>query len=530
MIQHKQEALESLLKGTNILGDLVKTTLGPRGSTVILHTLEGQAYTTKDGVSVARQVFDNDMMIDAGIQLVREATSKTAEIAGDGTTTSTILAQYLVSECIKEIKNGVHPLTLKNGMNKALQDILECLKDDMYSSKIMLEEKVLADIATISANNDRQLGELISKAFITAGKDGVVLFDMASNENTTIETIEGMQIDSHLLSPAFINNQRTQVAEYEEKDHPIAVLLIDNIVKNMQEMASTTLNYAISKNIPILLVATDFTPAVTKELIQNNLRNNTQILPIKADGFGVGKTECLRYIAALTGATIYDNTSNASYKGLGICSKVIVSKFNTTIVKSSKVDLTSFNARIDELKSRIEEEKDTFNKKKLSEKLAKLTGNMVVIHVGGITEAVAKEKFDRVEDAVYATKAAIEEGVSIGGGMTYYNINNKLYPKMSCITEDVLGYSITLDALLQPFMQLCANCNVTLNPQNWINKSINGSDTDTPITGYNFLNDTWVNMVNEGIIDPTKVLRVAIENAVSVASIIITTSGIITKE
>lgn len=531
MIQHKQEALDSLLKGTNILGDLVKTTLGPRGSTVILHTLEGQAYTTKDGVSVARQVFDNDMMIDAGIQLVREATSKTAEVAGDGTTTSTILAQYLVSECIKEIKKGVHPLALKNGMQKALQDILLCLKDDVYSEKIKLEEKVLADIATISANNDRQLGELIAKAFMNAGEDGLVLFDMSSNENTTVESIEGMQFDSQLLSPAFINNQRTQVAEYEEKEHPVAVLLIDNIVKNMQEMAASTLNYAISKQIPILLVATDFTPAVIKELIQNNVRNNTQILPIKADGFGIGKTECLKDIAALTGATIYDNTANASYKGLGICSKVIVSKFNTTIVKSPKVNLTNFNERVETLKGRIEEEKEVFNKKKLTEKLAKLTGKMVIIHVGGITEAVAKEKFDRVEDAVYATRAAIEEGVSIGGGMTYYGIFNKLNSKIENIKTDIIGYSIALKALLRPFLQLCENCNVKLEPAIWLNKPVyNGSTFDIRITGYNFLNDTWVNMREAGIIDPTKVLRVAIENAISVASIIITTSGIITKE
>ena len=354
MIQTKEEARESLLKGLNILADLVKTTLGPHGSTVILHTFEGKAYTTKDGVSVARQVFDNDMMVDAGIQLVREATSKTAEVAGDGTTTSTILTQALITRCMQAIKEGESPLILKQQMDLALKDVIELLKSLEFSTKVGFGKKSLKDIATISANNDSQLGELIADAFIEAGEDGLVLFDMSSGESTTVETLNGMQIESQLLSPAFINNQRSQTAEYEERDNPVAVLLIDNIVKNVKDMAQSTLNYAISKQIPILLVAHDFTPAVLKEIIQNNVRNNTQILPIKADGFGVGKTECLKDISAITGATIYDNTEVTNHKGYGICNKVIVSKFNTTIIKSDKINLDKFNERIDALKSRIE--------------------------------------------------------------------------------------------------------------------------------------------------------------------------------
>lgn len=526
MIQSKKEARESLIKGTDILANLVKTTLGPKGSTIILHTLEGQAYTTKDGVSVARQVFDNDMMIDAGIQLVREATSKTAEVAGDGTTTSTILTQTLIQDCNEAIENGEHPLYLKQGMQKALEDVVSYLKDSDYSTNIDFEEKVLSDIATISANNDRKLGKLIAKAFIEAGKDGLVLFDMSSAEETTVDTIKGMQIGSQLLSPAFVNNHRSQVAEYEEKDYPVAVLLIDNIVKNVQEMSQSTLNYAISKQIPILIVAHEFTPAIIKEIIQNNIRNNTQILPIKADGFGIGKTECLKDISALTGATIFDNTTNANYNGLGICQKVIVSKFNTTIIKSNKIENSALNERANILKARIEEESDPFNKKKLQEKLAKLIGKMAIIHVGGITESVAKEKYDRVEDAVYATKAAIEEGVSIGGGMTYVNISNKLLEQHEKLNHIYgIGYNIVLHALTSPFTQLCENCNVQIDPfQIPMEEYIKGVD------GYDFLNNKWVNMKEAGIIDPTKVLRVALENAVSIASLIITTAGIITKE
>lgn len=521
MIQTKEEARESLLKGLNILADLVKTTLGPHGSTVILHTFEGKAYTTKDGVSVARQVFDNDMMIDAGIQLVREATSKTAEVAGDGTTTSTILTQALITRCIQAIKEGESPLILKQQMDLALKDIIELLKSPEFSTKVGFNKKSLKDIATISANNDSQLGELIADAFIEAGEDGLVLFDMSSGENTTVETLNGMQIESQLLSPAFINNQRSQTAEYEERDNPVAVLLVDNIVKNVKDMAQNTLNYAISKQIPILLVAHDFTPAVLKEIIQNNVRNNTQILPIKADGFGVGKTECLKDISAITGATVYDNTENTSYKGLGICNKVIVSKFNTTIIKSDKINLDKFNERVDALKSRIEEESDSFNKKKLQEKLAKLIGKMAVIRVGGITESIAKEKYDRVEDAVYATKAAIEEGVSIGGGMTYANIGHKLHNLHESALENKSGYFIVLGSLLESFHQLSVNSSVT---------DLSPFDCPKEHTGYDFRNYRWVDMIEEGIIDPTKVLRVALENAVSVAGMIITTSGIITKE
>lgn len=523
MIQTKEEARESLLKGLNILADLVKTTLGPHGSTVILHTFEGKAYTTKDGVSVARQVFDNDMMVDAGIQLVREATSKTAEVAGDGTTTSTILTQALITRCMQAIKEGESPLILKQQMDLALKDVIELLKSLEFSTKVGFGKKSLKDIATISANNDSQLGELIADAFIEAGEDGLVLFDMSSGESTTVETLNGMQIESQLLSPAFINNQRSQTAEYEERDNPVAVLLIDNIVKNVKDMAQSTLNYAISKQIPILLVAHDFTPAVLKEIIQNNVRNNTQILPIKADGFGVGKTECLKDISAITGATIYDNTEVTNHKGYGICNKVIVSKFNTTIIKSDKINLDKFNERVEALKSRIEEESDSFNKKKLQEKLAKLIGKMAVIHVGGITESIAKEKYDRVEDAVYATKAAIEEGVSIGGGMTYANIGQKLHNLHASALEkeNKSGYFIVLGALLEPFYQLSVNSSAN---------DIYPFDCPKGHTGYDFRNYRWVDMIEEGIIDPTKVLRVALENAVSVAGMIITTSGIITKE
>ena len=522
MIQTKEQAQESLLKGVNILADIVKTTLGPKGSTVILHTPEGKAYTTKDGVSVARQVFDNDMMVDAAIQLVREATAKTADAVGDGTTTSVVLTQSLIQQCLIQMqKNGVSALALKKGMEQALKDIIEKLKEDKYSTKVGFDFKSLKDIATISANNDSELGTLVAQAFMDAGKDGLVMFDNSSTEETTVDVLKGMQFDSGLISPAFITNHRAQAAEYEKKDVSVQVVLIDNIVKDMQELARNGLNTAFVNNAPILLVAQDFTQLVLKEIVQNNLRNNTQIIPVKADGFGIGKTECLRDIAAITDAQIFDDTKNVKANGFGICDKVVVSKYNTTIIKSSQIPDEPLQERADILKGRIEEETNDYNKKKLQEKLAKLIGKMVVIHVGGITEAVAKEKYDRVEDAVYATKAAIEEGVSIGGGCTYLDIAEKLYETQDTENASVVGYTVVMEALKAPFKQLCTNGCIDISKE-----SIKPTDCD----GYNFLTNEWCDMKKAGIIDPTKVLRVALENAVSIASLIITTSGIITRE
>jgi chaperonin GroEL len=519
MIQTKEQAQESLLKGVNILADIVKTTLGPKGSTVILHTPEGKAYTTKDGVSVARQVFDNDMMVDAAIQLVREATAKTADVAGDGTTTATVIAQSLINQCMTAIKNKVPVISLKRGLETAKMDVVKVLQE-LYSTKVGFDKKSLSDIATISANNDRSIGDIVADAFIQTGEDGLVLFDLSSNEETYIESISGMRLDSQLLSPAFINNQKLQTAEFEATDHNVAVLLIDNMVKSIQEMATPTLNKAISQQIPILLVAHEFSYGALKDIIHNNTRNNTQILPIKADGFGVGKTECLKDIAALTGAEIFDSTSTTRYEGLGACSKVIVSKFNTTIVKADSVNTEAMEKRIADLKSRIGEEKEAFNKKELTKKLAKLIGKMSIIHVGGTTESIAKEKYDRVEDAVCATKAAIEEGISLGGGVTYYNIARYLMEGKDTSIPDLVGYTILLTAIKQPMEQLALNSGI----ENFI------PPVFAPGWGINFLTGEECNLRECGIIDPTKVLRVALENAVEITELIISTSGIVNDE
>lgn len=523
MIQLGKDARESLLRGVNILADTVKTTLGPHGSTVILQTPDDTIYTTKDGVSVARQVFYNNKMIDSGIQLVREATSKTAEVAGDGTTTSTILSQALINNCMDYMNKEVSPLSLKRGMYKALKLFNDKLLSDKYSTKVGFNTKSLKDIATISANNDSDVGNLVAEAFMSVGKDGLVLFDVASGEETTVEVIEGMQINSNLLSPLFINNQRSQTAEYEEKDgNPIAVLLINNEITNIQELAQV-INYAITKHMPILLVAWDFSHTALREIIQNNIKNNTRILPIKAEGFGDGKLECLKDINAITGATIHDNEHTCSFAGLGICKKVIVSQFNTTIIKDDDFPSDPLNNRIKLFKDRIKMESNPSIKSRLQEKLARLIGKMSIIHVGGITESIAKEKYDRIEDAVYATKAAIEEGISIGGGMTLFNISEELEEYLnSNDMSDYEGFLVAIKALKAPFYQLCTNSNIVITEEELSKRKLN--------EGYDFLNYQMVDMINAGIVDPTKVLRVAFENAISITSLIITTSGIIIRD
>lgn len=516
MIKTEKYVRKSLMQGVDELANIVKTTLGPHGRTVILQSPEEGYYTTKDGISVARHVHSTDTSIDAVIQIVREATAKTAEIAGDGTTTSTILVQSLVKYCIDHIEAGVSPLSLKKGMNNALDCFKSLLSSGKYSTKVKFDYKTLKDIATISANNDSELGDIIASAFIKVGEEGLVLFDMSTRDYTYVDTIEGMQINSNLLTPAFINNHRSQTAEFEEKDNtPVGVLLINGEVNKLQNIA-TTLNSAIQRQMPILIAAWDFSYNVIREILQNNLRNNTMILPIKAEGFGDNKLECLKDISVITNATIFDNENSTNYSGIGICKKVIVSAFNTTIVKSDDVSINSLSSRVDMIKGRIDATTDIDTKKRLQEKLAKLTGKMAIIHVGGATESIAKEKYDRIEDAVYATKAAIEEGISLGGGITLLNIANELC-KIK-ITEHREGFNNAIKALYTPFNQLCINSNI--QTQKKFNKG----------EGINFLTGEVVNMTEAGIIDPTKVLRVAFENAVSIASLIITTSGIITND
>lgn len=518
MIYLDKDAREALKKGVNLLADTVKTTLGPHGNTVVLYNSEDEAYTTKDGVSVARHVFSQDKAIDAGIQLIREATAKTADVAGDGTTTSTILAQHLINACLNYIEVGVSPVSLKRGITKAAEFFNTLLK--AHSKEISFDFKTLKDVATISANNDSEVGNIIAEAFIKVGKDGLVLFDMSTKDITTVDTIEGMQIQSNLLSPAFINNHRAQTAEYEEKDeNPVSLLLVNNEITNLQYLAGT-INYAIQNSMPIVIVAWDFSYSVLRDIIQNNMKNNTKILPIKAEGFGDNKLECLKDISAVTGANIYDNEQNTSGLGLGMCKKIIVSAFNTTIIKCEDLGNTKLNTRIQVLKEKIEAEKNPTYNKNLQEKLARLTGKMAIIHVGGITESIAKEKYDRIEDAVYATKAAIEEGICIGGGMTYTNIADGLC-RLS-IKEDKEGFDAIIATLYEPFNQLCVNSGIPFE-QFYQYKFKEGE-------GYDFLNGKVVNMIDSGIIDPTKVLRIAFENAISIACLIVNTSGIITNE
>lgn len=512
MIKYNKEARAALLQGVNMLADAVKVTLGPNGKNVILHNDEGEPYVTKDGVSVAKKVTSDDVFVEAGIKLVREAASKTAEEAGDGTTTSCILAQFLINEGFRILDE--HPEysvnAFKNGMQIAYQVILNEIP------KLKLKKRDIENIATISTNGDKILGTLVSEAFSIVGKDGLVLFEESPNQETYVDSIEGTQIKNGYISSAFITDAQKQICSYDNA----LVLLINNTLTSLESIRPILAQ--VIKKAPLLIIADDFSPAVLKDIIINNRKAGARILPIKTYGFGNGKYECLKDIQAVTGAYIYSelNEIDDNVQALGMCSKVVATMTDTTIVKSDMLDTTLLNKRIEDLKGRIKEEKDKNNIRVLREHLARLVGKKAVIYVGDVTEVAAKEKYDRVEDAVCAVKAALEEGVVEGGGITFLRINQKHSGTYNDGAFNA-GYSLVFSALAVPFETLCANSGI--GPISIIEKLKEDE-------GYDFKTNSICTMKKLGIIDPYKVERCALENAISVASMILTTECIVSPK
>ena len=511
-LKFNKDARNSILKGINTLADAVKVTLGPRGNCVIIGSLDGSPRVTKDGVSVAKEIILDDPYENIGAQLIKEAAVKTLNTVGDATTTSTILAQAIVNGCQKALDKGVSPIEIKEGINTALKDVLSYIKDNT----IDINDNDIKNIATISANNDEELGSLIGDAFNKIGRDGVITVEESSNETTKVEIINGMQFDRGYLAQHFVTDYVKDTCILENP----YILITEHKMNRMNDL-KFVLTQIAGEGRSILLIAEDFDDSVLEALKANKLSGTLKVCAIKAPSFGEYRKLILDDIAILTGGTniSYDSgleLSDVTMNMLGSCSKVIVNKTTTTIVKGNG-KIEDINNRVANIKHELAcvEADPSLNGSFLitlhKERIAKLTGGVAVIYVGGTTDLERSERKDRVDDAVAATKAAIEEGVVIGGGVTYYNaIGN--------ITDDSVGADILIQALATPIQLLIRSA---------------GSDPDVVLPhigdtcGFNAKTGALVNMYEEGIIDPAKAARLALENSVSVGNLFLSTQCVI---
>ena len=511
-LKFDKDARNSILKGINTLADAVKVTLGPRGNCVIIGSLDGSPRVTKDGVSVAKEVILDNPYENIGAQLIKEAAVKTLNTVGDATTTSTVLAQAIVNGCQKALDKGVSPIEIKEGINAALKDVLSYIKDNT----IDINDNDIKNIATISANNDEELGSLIGDAFNKIGRDGVITVEESSNETTKVEIINGMQFDRGYLAQHFVTDYVKDTCILENP----YILITEHKMNRMNDL-KFVLTQIAGEGRSILLIAEDFDDSVLEALKANKLSGTLKVCAIKAPSFGEYRKLILDDIAVLTGGTniSYDSgleLSDVTMNMLGSCGKVIVNKTTTTIVKGNG-KIEDINNRVANIKHELAcvEADPSLNGSFLitlhKESIAKLTGGVAVIYVGGTTDLERSERKDRVDDAVAATKAAIEEGVVIGGGVTYYNaIGN--------ITDDSVGADILIQALATPIQLLIRSA---------------GSDPDVVLPhigdtcGFNAKTGTLVNMYEEGIIDPAKAARLALENSVSIGNLFLSTQCVI---
>ncbi len=518
-IIYSNDARSALLNGVDKLANAVKVTMGPRGRNVLLQRSFGAPHITKDGVSVAKEIELADALENMGAQLVKEVASKTADEAGDGTTTATVLAQAVFKEGLKNVTAGANPIELKRGMDKAVAAIIEELKK---MSKPVENKSQIAQVATISANSDKVIGELIAEAMDKVGKDGVITVEEGKSLSDELEVVEGMQFDRGYLSPYFVTNTEKMVAELQDA----YVLLYDKKISNMKELLPLLEQVVQGGNKPLLIIAEDVEGEALTTLVVNRLRGTINVTAVKAPGFGDRRKAMLQDIAILTGGTVISeelgrNLESATIDDLGKAGRIVVDKDNTTIVDGagSKEDI---DARINQIKSEIENTTSDYDKEKLQERLAKLSGGVAVIKVGAATETEMKEKKDRVDDALSATKAAVEEGIVIGGGAAVLKAANKI--KLDLEGDEKIGAEIVVRALKAPIKQIAENAGfdggvVVYNVENNENENY----------GFNAATGEYLDMFEAGIIDPAKVERVALQNAVSVSSLLLTTEATVTE-
>ncbi|ECQ8754383.1 chaperonin GroEL [Campylobacter jejuni] len=512
------EARNKLYEGVKKLNDAVKVTMGPRGRNVLIQKSFGAPSITKDGVSVAKEVELKDSLENMGASLVREVASKTADQAGDGTTTATVLAHAIFKEGLRNITAGANPIEVKRGMDKACEAIVAELKK---LSREVKDKKEIAQVATISANSDEKIGNLIADAMEKVGKDGVITVEEAKSINDELNVVEGMQFDRGYLSPYFITNAEKMTVELSSP----YILLFDKKITNLKDLLPV-LEQIQKTGKPLLIIAEDIEGEALATLVVNKLRGVLNISAVKAPGFGDRRKAMLEDIAILTGGEVISEElgrtlESATIQDLGQASSVIIDKDNTTIVNGTG-EKANIDARVNQIKAQIAETTSDYDREKLQERLAKLSGGVAVIKVGAATETEMKEKKDRVDDALSATKAAVEEGIVIGGGAALIKAKAKI--KLDLQGDEAIGAAIVERALRAPLRQIAENAGFDAGVV--VNSVENAKDENT---GFDAAKGEYVNMLESGIIDPVKVERVALLNAVSVASMLLTTEATISE-
>ena len=508
------EARDGLKRGVDALANAVKVTLGPKGRNVIISKSFGAPQVTKDGVSVAKEVELEDALENMGAQMVKEVASKTNDLAGDGTTTATVLAQAIVKEGLKNVAAGANPMDLKRGIDKAVTSIITDL--EKQAKKVGNSSEKIQQIASVSANNDNTIGELIASAFGKVGKEGVITVEEAKGMDTYVDVVEGMQFDRGYLSPYFVTDADKMIADLENP----YILLFDKKISNLQEVLPI-LEPVAQSGRPLIIIAEDVDGQALATLVVNKLRGGLKIAAVKAPGFGDRRKAMLEDIAILTGGTVISeergfSLENADLSMLGTAETVTIDKDNTTIVNGSgKAD--DIKTRVNQIKAQIETTTSDYDKEKLQERLAKLAGGVAVLYVGAASEIEMKEKKDRVDDALHATRAAVEEGIVAGGGVALVRAQKTLEKLTAANLDEVTGIQIVSKAIEAPLRTIVENAGGEGSVV--INKVLEGKGD----FGYDAKNDVYVDMLKAGIIDPKKVTRVALENAASVAGMILTT-------
>jgi len=513
------EARNKMKKGVDTLANAVKVTLGPKGRNVVIEKKFGSPAVTKDGVTVAKEIDLEDPIENMGAQMVKEVASKTADIAGDGTTTATVLAQAIIGEGLKMVAAGANPMDLKRGIDKAVSLVVENLKSQ--SQTVGNDAKKIQQVATISANNDETIGKLIAEAFGKVGKEGVITVEEAKGTDTTVDIVEGMQFDRGYVSPYFVTNSEKMQTELQNP----YILIYDKKISAMKDILHILEKVAQSGR-PLLIIAEDLEGEALATLVVNKLRGTIKVAAVKAPGFGDRRKEMLTDIAILTAGVVVSEELGHKLEGadltsLGQAASVTIDKDNTTIVggKGAKKDIT---ARVNQIKAQVENTTSDYDKEKLQERLAKLAGGVAVLYVGAATEVEMKEKKDRVDDALHATRAAVEEGIVPGGGVAYIRAIESLDPKVKGqIADEQTGMQIVRRALEAPIRTLTSNAGID---GSIVVQRIREGKGDF---GFNARTEVYENLFKAGVIDPTKVSRVALENAASIAGMLLTTECVI---